>query len=85
MTQTATTSSSSHSENADLPVGERIREARIAAGKTNKQLAEKLDLDVRTVAGWQAKKPRSRPSYERLLVIAGFLGKPVSFFLEASV
>jgi transcriptional regulator with XRE-family HTH domain len=66
----------------DLPLGARIREARQEARVTNAELAELVGVDVRTVAGWQAKKPRSRPSYERLVLIAQKLAKPVSFFLE---
>ena len=61
-------------------LGERIRQARIAAGYTTEGLARVLDVSTRTVAGWQA--DRSKPSYERLARLAGVLEKPVSYFLD---
>lgn len=63
-----------------LPFGERLREARVAAEMTVADLARRLGVDPRTVAGWQA--GRSRPSYERLVEIARILDRPPSFFLD---
>lgn len=64
----------------DLPIGQRIKTARTAAGVTIAEIAERLNVDQRTVAGWQA--GRSRPSYERLVELARILGQPPSYFLE---
>lgn len=75
MTQTAT-------ERKPLPLGERLNIARKEARITNARIAAELGVDPRTVAGWQGKKPRSRPSYERLLQIAALLGKTPSYFLD---
>jgi transcriptional regulator with XRE-family HTH domain len=67
-----------------LPLADRLREARREAGMTNRVLAERLGLTERTILGWQGAKsaPRSRPSYEKLVQLAEVLDKPVSFFLE---
>lgn len=70
MTDSATVSS----------LGARIRVARKDAGFTLARLARELDVDPRTVAGWQA--GRSTPSVERLMAIARLLERPPSFFLE---
>lgn len=64
------------------PFASRIRQARVEAGLTNAQVARELGVDARTVAGWQGEKPRSRPSYERLVELARLFNKPPSFFLE---
>lgn len=60
--------------------GERLRVARKEAGFTVARLARELDVDPRTVAGWQA--GRSMPSIERLGEIARLLDRPPSFFLD---
>lgn len=60
--------------------GARVKQARDEAGMTIAALAKELGVDPRTVAGWQAN--RSRPSYERLAVLARVTGKAPSFFLE---
>ena len=70
MTDSATVSS----------LGERLKTARKEAGFTIASLARKLDVDPRTVAGWQS--GRSTPTVERLLEIAQALDKPPSYFLE---
>lgn len=64
-----------------FPLGQRIRSAREEAKVTNARLATELGVDQRTVAGWQAAQPRSRPSYERLIRLAEVLNKPPSYFL----
>lgn len=69
-------------DSATLPLGTRLREARVAAGMTVAELARRMDVDPRTVAGWQS--GRSRPSYERLVELARILSRPPSFFLEES-
>lgn len=61
-------------------LGERIKKAREEAGMTIAQLAAALELDPRTVAGYQAE--RSKPSYDRLVRIAETLGKPPSYFID---
>jgi transcriptional regulator with XRE-family HTH domain len=61
-------------------IGVRIREARVEARMTIASLARQLDVDPRTVAGWQA--GRSSPSYARLVRLAEVLHKPPSFFLD---
>jgi transcriptional regulator with XRE-family HTH domain len=63
-------------------LAERIRQARKDARMTNAELARRLKVDPRTVAGYQGKKPRSQPSFDRLLEIAEILGKPPSYFLD---
>lgn len=61
-------------------LGQRLKTARVAAGYTVASLARELDVDQRTVAGWQS--GRSTPTVERLLEIARVLGQPPSYFLE---
>jgi transcriptional regulator with XRE-family HTH domain len=78
MTETATKAS-------PLRVAERIKAARKEAGITNAELARRLQLDPRTVAGYQAKKPRSQPSFDRLVQIAAILDKPPSYFIDPEV
>lgn len=78
MTETVTLSSVP----PEIPVARRLREARVEAGLTLKELAEALGVDTRTVARWQAEKNAQRPKYERLVQIARILNKPVSYFLE---
>lgn len=70
MTEIAATSS----------LGPRLKTAREAAGFTVARLARELEVDPRTVAGWQA--GRSTPTVERLLEIADLLGQSPSYFLE---
>lgn len=70
MTDSATVSS----------LGARLRIARKESGFTLARLARELDVDPRTVAGWQS--GRSAPTVERLLEIARLLGKSPSFFLD---
>jgi transcriptional regulator with XRE-family HTH domain len=65
-----------------LPIGDRIKTARRDAGVTVEGLAREMGVNSRTVNGWQS--GRSRPSYERLVELAGLLQKPPSYFLEAA-
>lgn len=60
-------------------LGRRIRQARIDADLTIAELAKRLKLDPRTVAGYQA--GRSEPKLERLYAIAEATGKPPSYFI----
>lgn len=68
--------------NDGLPFSRRLREARAASGLTIAAVARELDVDPRTVAGWQADPPRSQPSYERLTQLARVLNVAPSFFLD---
>lgn len=73
MTETATESS----------LGARLRVARKEASYTIARLARELDVDPRTVAGWQS--GRSTPSVSRLYAISRLLKKPPSYFLNGDV
>lgn len=70
MTETATESS----------LGARLRDARKEAKFTIARLARELDVDPRTVAGWQS--GRSTPSVTRLYAISRLLKQPPSYFLN---
>lgn len=59
--------------------GDRVKTARKEAHLTIATVAQLVGVDPRTVAGWQVN--RSKPSYERLLVLARVLNKPPSYFL----
>lgn len=76
MTENVTESSGS------VDLGERIRAARVEARVTIRELAEATGVEQRTVARWQ--QGRSRPSYERLALIAQRLRKPIAFFLDGN-
>jgi len=65
---------------AKASLGQRLRVARLEADVTIAELARALEVDPRTVAGWQS--GRSAPTVERLLKIADVLGKPPSYFVE---
>ena len=65
---------------AKSSLGERLKTARTDAGFTVSRLARELEVDPRTVSGWQA--GRSTPTVERLLEIAQVLGKSPSYFIE---
>jgi transcriptional regulator with XRE-family HTH domain len=65
---------------AVLTLGDRIREARRAAGYTNvEQLAVALGVGQRTVQRWETDK--SDPSVRRVVDIARLTGRPLSFFI----
>lgn len=61
-------------------LGERIREARRAAGLSTTKLANVLGVDPRTVARWQSDD--AMPSVIRLGEIARALGKSPGYFLD---
>lgn len=60
-----------------MTVGERIREARKAAGMTGKELAEETGLYVASVYGYEAN--RNDPSLFAILCIADALGVSIDF------
>ena len=49
-----------------------LKELRIKSGLTQEQLAEKLNVNLRTYQGWEIGK--SRPNYETLEKIINFFG-----------
>ncbi len=74
MTQSATNA------NVDGLLGRRIKDARAERKFTIAHIAARMGVDPRTVAGWQS--GRSKPSYERLILLAQILDKPPSFFID---
>jgi transcriptional regulator with XRE-family HTH domain len=61
----------------------RIAQARLDAGLTVKQLAEKLGVDESTVRNWES--GRRPPTLERLTKLADLLGVGVSYLLGEDV
>jgi transcriptional regulator with XRE-family HTH domain len=57
----------------------RIAQARLDAGLSSKELAEKLGVDVTTVSNWES--GRRQLTLERLKEIAGLLGVSASYLL----
>jgi transcriptional regulator with XRE-family HTH domain len=57
----------------------RIAQARLDAGLSSKELAERLGVDVTTVSNWES--GRRQLTLERLMEIAGLLGVSASFLL----
>lgn len=47
-----------------------------------RDLGIRIGVHERTVAGYEADPPRSRPSYEKLVAISRVLDKPVAWFFE---
>ncbi len=55
-----------------IETGLRIREARVVAGLSQKDLAAALDVTVQSVSQWE--NGRSQPETDRLIEMAGILG-----------
>jgi transcriptional regulator with XRE-family HTH domain len=64
------------------PLGRQLKAAREEAGLSIVELARRLGVNTRTVAGWEEAKPRSKPRYDRLVQVSRILGKPVSYFVD---
>jgi transcriptional regulator with XRE-family HTH domain len=64
----------------DLSVGSRLRQARLLAGATQKELA--LAMGVGTHVVQRCESGRERPSPAALLGAARRLGRPLSFFFH---
>lgn len=66
----------------DSYIGDRIREARLAAGMSQSDLAGQLDISFQQIQKYE--KGTNRVSLVRCEQIAKVLDKPVSFFLWRS-
>jgi transcriptional regulator with XRE-family HTH domain len=56
-------------------IGENIKAARLAAGMTQKELAEKIGVPYQSVQRWE--KGAFKPSLDNLIKLAAALGKTV--------
>jgi Predicted transcriptional regulators len=63
-----------------MTIGERIRDARKAAGLTQQELAEKVGIRNTSVSKWESGAVKQIPT-ERLMVLAEALGKTPSELL----
>jgi transcriptional regulator with XRE-family HTH domain len=63
-----------------MTIGGRIRDARKAAGLTQRELAQKLGVRNTTVSKWESGAVRQIPT-ERLMALAGALGETPSGLL----
>lgn len=59
-----------------MSIGENIKEARIHAGLTQKQLGERLGITSQSIAQWET--GRREPKYQSIVKIAGALDVPVT-------
>lgn len=64
------------------PTGDRIREARKAAGLSAEDLAYRLGISVGTVYRWEQGK--HAPSLGKLRLVAALTEKPLAYFLETA-
>jgi len=64
-------------------IGDRIRAARVAAGKTQREVAEHLGIDRVSVTQWEGPRA-SGPERERLKPLADFLNTTVEYLLHAN-
>jgi len=67
-----------------MPIGSRIRQARLALGLTLEEVSERLDRDVTRAALSKYENDRSVPSARLLTKLAKALGQKSSFFLESN-
>lgn len=58
--------------------GERIRQAREAAGLSQTQLAGKIGAHVTSVSGWE--RGKSTPSIRYLFAVADATSQPIDYF-----
>jgi len=63
-------------------IGERLREERVRAGISQRELARRLGLRVQTVRNWEA--DRSEPRSNRLQMLAGFLNVSMIWLLTGN-
>ena len=63
-----------------MAVGSRIKAARKAAGMTQAELAEKLDLPFQSVSQWE--RGYRNPKYDTLNRISNALGCPVELLID---
>ncbi len=66
-----------------MSFGERLREARLLKGYTQKQLAEKLDIGGTTVTGYE--KDNSEPNMATISKIIRVLGVDANFLLQDEI
>lgn len=64
----------------DTSVGQRLREARLLAGLSQAQLGARIGVSFQAVQKYESGE--NRLSASRLLAVAEFLGRPVSFFFN---
>lgn len=64
----------------DTSVGQRLREARLLAGLSQAQLGARVGVSFQAVQKYESGE--NRLSASRLLAVAEFLGRPVSFFFN---
>ena len=62
--------------------GDRIREARLQAGKTQAELARDIKTSERNIARWEASQ--NQPRVSSVALIAKATGHDVDFFLNGS-
>jgi transcriptional regulator with XRE-family HTH domain len=55
-----------------------VRVGRMAAGLTQRELAEGVGVDQMVVSKWE--RARHRPSQENMIRLADLVGKPVAWF-----
>ena len=67
-------------EEMDMTLGEKIREARLAAGLTQEELAAKLAVSRQAVTKWEADK--GMPDVGNLKAMAGLLDVSVDYLLD---
>lgn len=68
-----------HIEDSASDVGTRIAEARIAAGRTQTDIANQLGTKVSTIDKWE--RGNASPRSNRLAALAGILGVSVSWLI----
>ena len=69
------------SKNKDYIICERIKEARINAGLTQKQIADQLNIPLQTYKNWEQK--RNIPNNATLVEIAVVLGVNIKWLMNA--
>lgn len=65
---------------AQIPLKQRIRQARRDAGLTQKMLADRLDVTDRAIQAWESGETEPRLTIRPLLAAA--TGKPLAFFRD---
>ena len=61
-------------------LGDKIKIARVSAGMSQKQLADKLQLSEKTISAYE--KERAVPPVPTLERIAGITSQPIQFFMD---
>lgn len=64
-----------------MSIGTRLREERERLGMTQRQLADRVGLKVRTLQGWEGRKGKTPRDPGTLLALARFLGVPAAELL----